>query len=99
VVPLPRRPGRAHPAQHRQPGPRPGPALRRAGVAASAHQLRHWFGTQTLRAAGGNLRTAQELLRHADANTTAGYTKVDDADRRAAILALPGSSPEDTQLD
>lgn len=66
-----------------------GQALRRAGVNASAHQLRHWYGTQVLRSAGGNLRVAQELLRHASANTTAGYTHVDDAERRAAIVALP----------
>jgi integrase/recombinase XerD len=66
-----------------------GNTFRRAGVPCSAHQLRHWFGTNTLRAAGGNLRVAQELLRHASMATTALYTQVDDAERRAAILGLP----------
>lgn len=64
-------------------------AMHRAGVPCSAHQLRHWFGTSTLRAAGGNLRVAQELLRHASVATTTLYTQVDDSERRAAILALP----------
>jgi integrase/recombinase XerD len=64
-------------------------AMDRAGVNATAHQLRHWFGTSTLRAAGGNLRVAQELLRHASVATTALYTQVDDTERRAAIMALP----------
>jgi integrase/recombinase XerD len=64
-------------------------AMRRAGVPCTAHQLRHSFGTNVLRTAGGNLRVAQELLRHASVATTALYTQVDDAERRAAILALP----------
>ncbi|MGI8881058.1 MAG: tyrosine-type recombinase/integrase [Jatrophihabitans sp.] len=64
-------------------------ALRRSGVNATAHQLRHHFGTEILRASGGNLRVAQELLRHASPATTAVYTMIDDEQRRAAILALP----------
>lgn len=63
-------------------------AMRRAGVDATAHQLRHWFGTQVLRTSGGNLRVAQELLRHASPATTAMYTQVDDEERRAALVAL-----------
>lgn len=66
-----------------------GQALRRAGVDATAHQLRHFFGTEVHRASGGQLRVAQELLRHASPATTALYTRVDDAERRAALLALP----------
>ncbi|WP_167760661.1 tyrosine-type recombinase/integrase [Blastococcus sp. CT_GayMR16] len=61
----------------------------RAEVRATAHQLRHWYGTEVLRAAGGNLRIAQELLRHDSPSTTALYTFVDDAEARAAILGLP----------
>lgn len=64
-------------------------ALRRAGVDATAHQLRHWYGTQSLRAAKGNLRVAQQLLRHASPATTAIYTRVEDEEMRAAIRALP----------
>jgi len=70
-------------------------AMRRAGVHGSAHQLRHWYGTHALKAAGGNLRVAQELLRHANIATTAGYTQVDETERRAALLALPSTSVRD----
>lgn len=63
--------------------------FKRAGIHASAHQLRHWYGTQVLKAAGGNLRVAQELLRHSSPQTTAIYTQVDDTQRRAAVVALP----------
>jgi integrase/recombinase XerD len=66
-----------------------GKALRRADVDATCHQIRHWYGTHALRAAGGNLRVAQELLRHASPATTAIYTLVDDLELRAAIDALP----------
>jgi site-specific recombinase XerD len=34
---------------------------------------------------------AQEPLRHSNINTTALYTKVDDTELRAAMLALPRS--------
>lgn len=64
-------------------------AMRVAGVPGSCHSLRHWYGTHALRAAGGNLRVAQELLRHSSPATTAGYTQVDDEERRAALHALP----------
>lgn len=64
--------------------------LRRCGYPGTAHQLRHSFGTEVLRSSGGNLRIAQELLRHSSPATTAVYTRVDDTERRAAVLALPG---------
>jgi integrase len=63
--------------------------MKRAEVSATAHQLRHWYGTEVLRAAGGNMRIAQELLRHDSPATTALYTFVDDAEARAAIMGLP----------
>ena len=65
-----------------------GRVLRRAKVVGgSGHRLRHWNGTTQLRTA--NLRVVQENLGHASVITTQLYTHVDDADRRAAILALP----------
>jgi integrase/recombinase XerD len=64
-------------------------AMGRAGVDATPHALRHWYGTEVLNAADGNLRVAQELLRHKSPATTARYTKIADHQRRAAIDRLP----------
>ncbi len=63
--------------------------LRRQGLPGSLHRARHWYGTNVLRAAGGNLRVAQECLRHSSPATTAGYTMVEDDERTAAVLGLP----------
>ncbi|HEY7052393.1 MAG TPA: tyrosine-type recombinase/integrase [Mycobacterium sp.] len=63
--------------------------MHRAGVNSSAHSLRHWYGTQVLTAAGGNLRTAQRALRHSSPATTAIYTLITDEQLREAIDGLP----------
>lgn len=51
--------------------------LRGLGIAATAHQLRHFAGTSALKSSGGNLRKVQLLLGHASPATTALYTALD----------------------
>lgn len=66
-------------------------AMERAGVRASAHQLRHWYGTSLL-AHGVDIRVVQELMRHSSLQSTQIYTQVSDLQRAAGIarLELPG---------
>lgn len=46
------------------------------GISSTAHQLRHYCGTEALRNSG-NLRKVQKLLGHASPATTAIYTALD----------------------
>jgi integrase/recombinase XerD len=62
--------------------------MQAAGVHGTAHSLRHWYATEMLKS-GANLRVVQENMRHANLATTARYTRVTTAERRAAIQALP----------
>lgn len=64
-------------------------AMDRAGVPGTPHAGRHFYGTQALRASGGNLRVAQRALRHASPATTAIYTLVADEELRHAIEGIP----------
>lgn len=63
------------------------PALKRAGIEGKAigwHSLRHSLATN-LRAAGVDLKTAQELLRHANSRITLDvYTRAISATKREA---------------
>lgn len=81
---------RSKPITSRAVGKAISAAMDRAGVAGTAHQLRHWYGTELLEA-GASLRTVQELMRHESVATTQIYTKVTSARRREAIgrLVLP----------
>lgn len=84
------------PANNRRPGehlhPKSvsdivGQAMRRGGVRGTPHSLRHWYGS-TLLDDGADLRTVQELLRHASIQTTQIYTRVTDTRRVAAVERL-----------
>lgn len=63
-------------------------AMHRVGIGASAHQLRHWYGTELTRA-GVPTRVVQELMRHSSIQTTQIYTQVDSAQQADAIARLP----------
>lgn len=66
-------------------------AMRRAGFRGQPHQLRHFYGTELVRA-GVNLRIVQTLMRHESPATTAIYTRVDVEQLRDGIaqLRMPG---------
>jgi integrase len=51
--------------------------LRASGVAATAHQLRHWAGTSWYRASGHDLLITAALMRHVSVDTTMIYAKLD----------------------
>lgn len=61
--------------------------IRDCGVDATAHQLRHWFGSR-VHAHCGDLRVTQELLGHSSPETTAIYAAWSRSDARAAVAAL-----------
>lgn len=66
-------------------------AMRRAGLSGTPHQLRHYYGTQLVRA-GVHLRVVQELMRHSTAASTAIYTEVDSVQLYAGVRALPSAA-------
>lgn len=61
--------------------------MRRAGVPGTCHSLRHWYAT-TMVDEDVDLRTVQELLRHASLATTQIYTHVSPRRRRDAVEHL-----------
>lgn len=63
--------------------------LHDVGIDHTLHTLRHWFGTQTLRVNGGNLRQTQELMRHQSPVSTAIYTWVNPVEAAETVGALP----------
>lgn len=67
--------------------------MKRAGIRATPHQLRHWYGSSLLEQ-GVDVRVVQELMRHRSLQSTQIYTRVSDRTRQAAIavLALPWSA-------
>ena len=57
------------------------------GIDATAHQLRHWFGTNVYRESQ-DLRLTQELMGHASPVTTAAYAAFDSTKTRGVIRSL-----------
>lgn len=58
------------------------------GIDATAHQLRHWFGSRAYQASR-DIRAVQELLGHQSPTTTAGYTAFAPGAKADAVNALP----------
>lgn len=83
------RPGPVHPASV---GKAISSAMKRSGVTATPHQLRHFYGTKMLDN-GANLRVVQELMRHESIATTQIYTLVDLDQMRRAVGTLNVESP------
>lgn len=63
-------------------------AFTQVGINATAHQLRHFYGTELL-ANGTDVRVVQTLMRHENLSTTAIYTRVSVEQQRAALDRLP----------
>ena len=63
--------------------------LHSLGIWHTLHSLRHRFGTQVLRASGGDLRQTQELLRHRSIASTTVYTEIDKSESAGIVAALP----------
>lgn len=61
--------------------------LRRCGVDATMHQLRHWFATTTYDECR-DILTVQRLLGHSSPATTAIYTALSPGDARRAVAGL-----------
>jgi integrase len=57
------------------------------GIDATAHQLRHWFGTN-IYAASRDIRLTQELMGHASPITTAGYVAWAVLDAEETVFGL-----------
>ncbi|KWR74106.1 hypothetical protein RN04_02615 [Arthrobacter sp. W1] len=68
-------------------------AMDRAGVIATPHQLRHWYGTSLLHESG-DVRAVQELMRHENIQSTQLYTKVDPSRQRETLnrITLPAAA-------
>jgi len=61
--------------------------LHSIGIEATAHQLRHWFGTETY-AESKDLRLTQELMGHSSPAVTAIYVRHNVADSASVVATL-----------
>lgn len=62
--------------------------LERLGIDATAHQLRHRFGTYAYRATR-DLRTVAEVMGHSSVITTQGYVAYSRTEAKAAVDGIP----------
>lgn len=69
-------------------------AMARAGVQGTPHSLRHWHGTELVRA-GNDLQTVRTMLRHSSLQTTQIYVAVAGEGLDAAIRSLPDYTQEE----
>lgn len=67
------KPGRLFPVAPRTVGRKVAAHLRGLGIEATAHKLRHSFGTELARTTRGNVVLVASLLGHADVSTTMRY--------------------------
>lgn len=64
-----------------------GRTMRRAGIRATPHALRHWYAT-TLLDDGADIRIVQELMRHKSISSTQIYTGVSGERQQDAVSRL-----------
>lgn len=66
--------------------------LRACGINATAHQLRHTFGTELARVSGGDVLVVGEVMGHSSATTTLGYTRLALGRASAAVGQMYGAA-------
>lgn len=66
--------------------------LRSCGIDATAHQLRHTFGTELARVSGGDVLVVGEVMGHSSATTTLGYTRLALGRASAAVGQMYGAA-------
>ncbi len=76
------------PIEAREVSLRVGTRFEELGIEGSLHRCRHAFATRLLRN-GVNIRKVQRLMRHANLETTATYTAVDEDELMRAVMTLP----------
>lgn len=62
--------------------------LRAHGIDATAHQLRHTFGTELARVTGGDVLVVGQMMGHSSASTTLGYTRLADGRAASAVAGM-----------
>lgn len=66
--------------------------LRRAGINATAHQLRHTFGTELARVTGGDVLVVGQMMGHSSPATTLGYTRLASGAAALAVGKMYGAA-------